>query len=201
MTEPETSKPAENSGISLNTEPTNQLLSNQGARIDKLEEKLKEITDGFEKRLITDKASLITVFGIFASIVTFLSVEIQAFKNICDPVKLLGFSVIILASLLSFVFVLHLIANFWINEKVKDYPKLLLLCIFLLFIAGGSMFFIGKDEYYCKENFIFERYSDDFNSKQVDLENQLNTKIDTFEKSYGTKMQEFNNRLDSIPKK
>jgi hypothetical protein len=42
-----------------------------------------------EKKFETDKTSLLMVFGIFASIVTFLSIEIQILKNICDFYRLL----------------------------------------------------------------------------------------------------------------
>ena len=98
---------------------TDQLLFSQGDRIDKLEEVV-------EKRLATNTTNLITVFGIFASIVTFLSIEILIFKSICDPIRLVGFSLIVLASLLSFLFLLHLIASFWINEEQKNVPKLFL---------------------------------------------------------------------------
>ena len=56
-----------------------------------------------------DKASLFTVFGIFASIVTFVSVEIQVFKTICDIWILTGFTLVILASLLIFILLLDYI--------------------------------------------------------------------------------------------
>src|SRR3989338_10490899 len=123
----------------VQSNPTSQLLSSQGSRLDKLE-------DTFEKSLATKTRNLITGFGIFASIVTFLSIEIQIFKNICDPLRLLGFSLIVLASLISFIFVLHVIANFWINEKAKEYPKIIIVFILLLFIGGIVLFFIGNDE-------------------------------------------------------
>src|SRR3989338_8443136 len=94
--------------------------------IGKIDQKISPITDKidkFEERLVTDKSSFMTVFGIFASIVTFLSVEIQIFKNVCDAFKLIGFSFGLLASLLLFVLALHWIANFWIDKKEVKIPK------------------------------------------------------------------------------
>lgn len=159
----------------IKSDSASKLLSRQDEKIDKLE-------DVFEKRLSANTTNLITVFGIFASIVTFLSIEIQIFKNICDPYRLLGFSLVILASLLSFIFILHLIASFWINEKAKEYPKSILVFIALLFIGGGALFFVGKDEVLCKENYIFQRYSDDFNGRQIELENNMNKKLNDYQK-------------------
>lgn len=161
--------------MEVTSDSASKFLSNQGERIDKLE-------DTFEKRLSTNTTNLITVFGIFASIVTFLSIEIQIFKNICDPSRLLGFNLIVLASLLSFILILHLIASSWINEKAKEYPKSILVFIILFFMSGGFLFFIGKDEVSCKENYVFQRYSDDFNSRQIELENNFNKKLSDYQK-------------------
>jgi len=170
----------------VQSDSTSQLVSSQGSRLDKLE-------DTFEKRLATNTTNLITVFGIFASIVTFLSIEIQIFKNICDPLRLLGFSLIVLASLVSFIFLLHVIANFWINEKAKEYPRIIIVFILLFFIGGIVLFFIGNDEVSCKENFIFQRYSDDFDRRQLDLEIDINSKLNNLE-------LQFNNQIDSVEK-
>jgi len=167
-------------------ESANKYTSSQGDRIDKLEEV-------FEKRLATNTTNLITVFGIFASIVTFLSIEIQIFKNVCNPSRLLGFSFIVLASLLSFVFILHLIASSWINEKTKEYPKSIVVFIALLFVGGGALFFVGKDEVLCKENYIFQRYSDDFDNRQIELENNLNKKLNDYQKQIETLQKQIQN--------
>lgn len=64
---------------------------------DGIQEQIRPIREDFERRLANDKASLINVFGIFASIVTFISIEIQILKQICDFWRLLGFSAFILA--------------------------------------------------------------------------------------------------------
>lgn len=187
-------RPKEKKSDGVQSDSTSQLLSSQGSRLDKLE-------DTFEKRLATNTTNLITVFGIFASIVTFLSIEIQIFKNICDPLRLLGFSLIVLASLVSFIFVLHVIANFWINEKAKEYPKIIIAFILLFFIGGIALFFTGKDEASCKENFIFQRYSNDFNSKQIDLETNINSKLNNFEQQFNDQIKSVEKQVESLKQK
>lgn len=183
--------PEEKKTDGVQSSSTSQLLSSQGSRIDKLEET-------FEKRLAANTTNLITVFGIFASIVTFLSIEIQIFKNICDPLRLLGFSLIVLASLVSFIFVLHIIANFWINEKTKEYPKIIIVFILLFFIGGIVLFFIGNDEVTCKENFIFQRYSNDFNNRQLNLETDIKSELNNFENQFNDKIQSIEKQIENL---
>ncbi|MFA5829314.1 MAG: hypothetical protein WC843_02360 [Candidatus Gracilibacteria bacterium] len=172
--------------------------------VGKVDEKILPITgkiDKFEKRLVTDKASLMTVFGIFASVVTFLSVEIQFLKNVCDPLRLVGFSLILLASLLSFVWILHLIANYWINEKVKDHPKLLVFFIFLLFVFGGWLLFAGKDEISCRENFLYEKYSNDFNTRQIELKDGLDKEMNGFQEQWSSDFKNLEQKINDINNK
>ncbi len=171
---------------------------------DKIDQRISPITDKidkFEDRLVTDKSSLMTVFGIFASIVTFLSVEIQIFKNVCDAFRLIGFSLGLLASLLAFVLVLHWIANFWINkEKEIEIPKWLLSSITLIFVLGGVFFYFGKDEVSCKESLIFERYSNDSNQRQVDFEKQFSDRIKKVEDELKLQIDTFDKQIKAIPK-
>lgn len=177
-------------------------------RFDAVEGKLKQVTDTanvlkkisdenqlrldkFEDKLITDKASLITVFGVFASIVTFLSVEVQILNSVCDPWRLVGFSLIVLTSLLSFIFVLHWIADSWINEKRKPIPAYLMVFVSVLFGIGGVCFFLGDSELSCRENTVFERYSTDFDQRQAELEG----KIKESEKKVEDKLQEMKSKI------
>lgn len=100
-----------------------------------------------EKKFETDKTSLLMVFGIFASIVTFLSIEIQILKNICDFYRLLWFSLYILWALLSFIFVLQYIIKSWIeNDKTtswKDFIKnpSIIITLFVVFLLLGFWYY------------------------------------------------------------
>lgn len=166
----------------------------------KTDDKLKK----FEERLVTDKTSLMTVFGIFASVVTFLSVEIQIFKNICDPLKLVGFTFVLLGSLLSFILILHWIANFWLDKKEIKFPTGPTIFILVLFVIGIFSFQVGRDEVSCKENMIFERYSNDFNVRQLELEEKIDTRINqevkAFEVLNGQKFIDLEKQLQNLPK-
>jgi hypothetical protein len=169
--------------------------------IGNVDEKMQPIIgkiDKFEKSLVTDKASLMTVFGIFASVVTFLSVEIQFLKNVCDPLRLVGFSLVLLASLLSFVWMLHLLANFWINERVKDHPKLLVVFIVLLFGLGGTLLVLGKDEISCRDNYLFQKYNDDFNSRQIELEKKLSTGVNNLKQEVNIKLNKIESEISNM---
>jgi hypothetical protein len=72
-----------------------------------LQQKMDSNTKDIEKLkqdLTNERLNNITIFGIFASLVTFLSVEIQVFKNIDNFWLLIGLSAFLVSSLLLFVF-------------------------------------------------------------------------------------------------
>jgi hypothetical protein len=79
--------------------------------------------------------------------VTFLSIEIQILKNICDFYRLLWFSLYILWALLSFIFVLQYIIKSWIeNDKTtswKDFIKnpSIIITLFVVFLLLGFWYY------------------------------------------------------------
>lgn len=146
-----------------------------------LDEELQKRFDRFEDRLITDKASLITVFGIFASIVAFLSIEIQILKTICAYWKVAGFSLIILASLLSFVLILHFIGQTWAkNDQKQKFPWEIAMIVMFLFIVGVVFSTLGNENS-CIENSIYRRYENTFIDKQFELEKRYDNTINTLQ--------------------
>jgi len=80
------------------------------------------VKDKISEEISVDKASLFTVFGIFASIVTFVSVEIQILKVICDFWNIAGFSMIVLSSLLMFILLLDYIGRGWRDDSKVKFP-------------------------------------------------------------------------------
>jgi hypothetical protein len=167
----------------------------QGVQVSEKEWKefvLNNVREEIQKEIKFDKASLFTVFGIFASIVTFVSVEIQILKILCDIWNLVGFSIIILASLLTFILILDYIGRGWRNDfklEVKQFPWILIGFIILLFIVGFiSISFSGK-EIACKDEAIFKKYESSFMDKQLELE-----------KEYGNKIEGLQNEIDSNKK-
>lgn len=138
------------------------------------------VKDEIQKEIKTDKASLFTVFGIFASIVTFVSIEIQILKTICDFWNVVGFSIIMLASLITFVLILDYIGRGWrndINSEIKQFPWILTIFIILLFAVGFISVSFSSKEISCKDEAIYKRYENYFWEKQIEIESLYKNKI------------------------
>ncbi len=80
-------------------------------RIKQVEDRYKELKVGFEKlegKMQNDnnelKKDYLLIFGIFASILTFLGIEISVFQKINSFSKIAGLSMLILASFMLFLF-------------------------------------------------------------------------------------------------
>ena len=98
-----------------------------------------------EKQVQTDKASLMTVFGLFASITAFLTIEFQFLKTIASFHKLLGFTFILCGLLLSFNIALdHLIKSRLDKETPKPTYSFVLF-VGVLLIVGVGFTFIGNE--------------------------------------------------------
>jgi len=150
------------------------------------------VKEEIQKEIKFDKASLFTVFGIFASIVTFVSVEIQILKILCDVWNVVGFSIIFLASLVTFVLILDYIGRGWRNDfklELKQFPWILLTFIVLLFISGFIAISFSNKEIACKDEAIFKKYESDFSDKQLELQ-----------KGYDSKIQNLENKIDNNQK-
>ena len=104
---------------------TDKQINEQEKEIEKIKEETKTI-----------KIDFIAVIGIFVSIFTFISIEIQILKYVCDFWRIAGFSLIIFGSLSSFVILVHSIFS---QKEIKN--KILFFCIviFLLGIFIGSI--------------------------------------------------------------
>ena len=67
-----------------------------------LDRVLQDAKEEIAKQIQTDKATLITIFGIFASITSFLTIEFQFLKTISSIEKILGFTLVLFALLFGF---------------------------------------------------------------------------------------------------
>jgi hypothetical protein len=146
------------------------------------------VKEEIQKEIKFDKASLFTVFGIFASIVTFVSVEIQFLKIFCDVWDVVGFSIIFLASLLTFILILDYIGRGWRNDfkfELKQFPWILIIVIVSLFVSGFIAISFSNKEIACKDEAIFKKYESDFSDKQLELQ-----------KGYDAKIQSLENKVD-----
>ena len=147
------------------------------------------ITEAVEKKFKEvyehDKASLFTLFGVFASILTFTSIEIQILKTTCSFWKITGLSLIMLSSLLCFIFVLDYIGRSWgkeFNEQWKLFPRHLLIIVSVIFITGIISSAFGNEQS-CIENIIYTRYERDFNDRQLSQEKFMQSKITNLKKN------------------
>jgi uncharacterized protein with PQ loop repeat len=108
-----------------------------------LEEKTNSNTRDIERLkqdLTNERLNNITIFGIFASLVTFLSVEIQVFKNISNFWLLIGLSAFLVSSLLLFVFSIHSIARNKLGWK--DFLSTPIFWLFILFLIFSFVIFV-----------------------------------------------------------
>ena len=115
---------------------------------DVLDRKLREEIDKANNNIISN---FVAVLGIFASIVTFLLIEVQILKEVCDFSKIMGFSAFILGGLVTFITLLLVIINF------KDVSKKTFLITLPVTIVAVVLFTVayifmknGTDEYTCK---------------------------------------------------
>lgn len=108
-----------------------------------IEEKTDSNTREIERlrsELNRDRQNNITVFGIFASLVTFFSIEIQVFKNIENFWLLIGLSAFLISSMLIFVMSLGLVIK---NEcKWSSFFKNPVFWVFLFFLLFSFVIFV-----------------------------------------------------------
>lgn len=99
----------------------------------------KEI-ERLKKELSNERFNTITIFGVFASLVTFFSVEIQIFKNIENFWLLIGLTSFLVSSLLLFVFSIHAI----VRDKLKwrDFFTTPIFWIFMMFLIFAFAIFL-----------------------------------------------------------
>lgn len=132
----------------------------------------------------TDKASLITVFGIFASIISFLTIEFQFLKTLCSIEKIAGFSLLLFSLLISFNISLDYLIKSRNTQKPSKPNILYSSFIALIFLVGIGLIYLGNEEK-CHDNKIYERYSESFQSELKDYKRQteeLNKRVDTLTK-------------------
>lgn len=121
--------------------------------IGRTEEKINRIADDAKKEMAgqiqTDKISLITIFGVFASVLSFLTIEIQILKGLESSLKeKLGFSFVLGALLLIFPIALdYLVASRFNSahkqEMVGEYMRLGIYVALVIVLFGTGIWFIG----------------------------------------------------------
>ncbi len=139
------------------------------ARKDILKTARVDASEEIKSQVQTDKASLITVFGIFASIISFLTIEFQFLRTICSFEKLIGFTLILCSLLLCFNIGLDYLVKSRTDSETAKPERIFSVFVIILFIIGICITsFLGNEEK-CNNNKIYEKYSAEFTSQQDDF--------------------------------
>lgn len=109
----------------------NVQVTGQTARINDLESKVQRL----EKQSDSDRSSLFTVFGIFASIIIFLTVEVQILQKAESLVALTFLSLVTVTGLLSFLSLYHYITTTFADKNRKHSLYVVVGVLVLLIIA------------------------------------------------------------------
>lgn len=127
------------------------LVQNMGSDVQKVKEEINTIKENV-KNVKSEKSTLISIFWIFASIVTFLSLEIQILKAVCDYKIFIWISFIIIWSLLFNVF-LNLLWKEWLWENNNNMSKVekIILWIAIILLIWWCGFSYLWDEQKCSE--------------------------------------------------
>ncbi len=121
-----------------------------------------------QKQIQTDKVSLITVFGVFASITSFLTIEFQFLKTICSLEKLIGFTLILASLLMCFNIVLDYLVKLRTDEETPK-PNGYFIFLLILLLALGFVFTSLNREEKCQENKAYQKYLEDFDKRQEEF--------------------------------
>ena len=123
------------------------------------------------------QGALVAAFGIFASVVSFLTVEFQFLKTINNLQQIIGFSLVLFALLLGFNIALNYLANSQLNDKISTHNKYLIMAIAGMFFFGLIFVFWGNNES-VKENKIGQKELCVFDNKLNDLQLRCDQKIE-----------------------
>ena len=111
-----------------------------------IEKEASSVKDAIYRQLQADKESLITVFGLFASLLVFFSFEFQFMRTIHSFEKIVGFSLILCALLLCFNMALDFLIRVRAYKHVSDGHKNFYVIIVGLFLLGGVIASYGNEE-------------------------------------------------------
>ena len=135
-------------GVVLTEDKVREMINE--AKNEVLEKARKESIDEINKQVQMDKISLITVFGIFASIISFLTIEFQFLKTISGfsgLLEILGFSFVLFALLFGFNIALDYLVKTRL-DKEAPWPNMYF-CFFvmILLFSGVVAIWLGHIVY------------------------------------------------------
>lgn len=148
--------------------------------------------DDFDKSVQTQKEEIkkegqeikkdfLTIFGLFASFVTFLSIEVQVFKNKDNVLELIGISSITLSFVMFFALVINDIAKD--KSEWKDFFKPTYIFNLFFAVVGMIFLYIGGTSSINRLDIIERQSKSDstiINSHKVEIQT-LNKKVETLD--------------------
>lgn len=150
--------------------------------LNELEETLKEKI--YETRdQIT--ANYIAVFGIFASVIAFLLIQVQAFSAICNFERIVGISLITAALLLIFITALYFVISINKESKLNTFPILVVITVLVSCFFFGCLLLSGAgDEDVCKKtklNEEFEKLENRLDKKEFEKYKEIEKRLEWLE--------------------
>lgn len=126
-----------------------------------------------DKKVNKVQNSLFTIFGLFASIVTFFSVEVQILKTACSNFTLAWLSLITLWWLGLFVVLIDYIGkDWWQQEGKSNISKTILFLTGWIFLVGIILACLWNEQQ-CKENEIHQKFENEYWKKLIELEDKI----------------------------
>ncbi len=119
-------------------------LSDAEKEVDKVNKSLIKLQKKI-KTLSNEKSSYLLFFGLFASILSFFSIELQIFKTVHSFWKLTGLSMIFLSLMLLFNVVIYHLSHLPPSED-KNKVETLYMVLGICFLAGIFFSFLGSDK-------------------------------------------------------
>lgn len=112
-------------------------LQKDAGRLQQIEDKIQQL----EK----EKDYLLSVFGIWATLVVFISVEFSFLKALSSGQEFVGFSLVLSGLLLGFNIALDLLSRVRFNNTISRGHKFFYGFTILLLIIGYVIMYFGKD--------------------------------------------------------
>lgn len=138
---------------SRNTTTKQATLSNRVDEAEKnlgsLRDKAQDIEDSLDSKISQKENRSIEVLAVITAFLAFVSVEFQIFKVLTDKNSIIGFTFILLGSMLCFIFGINIIIgsgknNIWYTKIISFVVPAVLIIFGVLFFTKGSVSLVGN---------------------------------------------------------
>lgn len=130
-------------GTDYQTVITPEMFDALRNEVQKLRDEFDESKDDFKK----SRFDIITILAVFVGLITYLGLEIQVFKEISNPLVIIGVSIFFIASILLFILTINMI----LKESDITWKKFwnpLFVILSVLLILSVSFIIYGYIEHF-----------------------------------------------------